>query len=197
MSGARATSVLDSNAGEEADRLYRELIDAAAEGRQDKLIANGGPEHAAYLMQRFLELGQSKVRLCTGRLARAFRGVAMYSRDDIIRAAKAFLSQADTEFAILIQVKMDLDRGEEPQNHPLIRALLEDEARQGQLNVYQMTESGFKYEFAVLDDWAFRVETDTKQAEAIANFGHHSLAQDLASLFDNLVEGHSKTLVAA
>ncbi len=43
----------------------------------------------------------------------------------------------------------------------------------------------FKYHFLVMDDAAYRIETDIEKAQALANFADKSFAQGLSNTFDS------------
>ena len=186
----RRISIFDPDAAAEADRLYRQLIDQVAADGEDRLISNGRPEHAAYLIRKFFSHASADIRLYTGRLARAFgrSEVPVYADKDVIESAKQFLRRPGTRLTILSEHALDVDFGRAAEDHPLIRSLVKDDLKRGSLDVFRLNQtSKSPFHFWVMDDTAYRVETDHRKAKALVNFGGGEMASQLVTLFDLLI----------
>lgn len=184
-----ADSILDS-------LDYYSLLDAALENKTDAVLSNGRPEHARFIIQRFLEHAKGTVRLFTGQLKRTFNGVQIYEDKTIRKVAKEFLGREGTRLAILLQNDIDVEEGE-AENHPLVKDILEAAQRhelKGTLEIRKASDndvewlctSDFPYHWMVMDEEAYRLETECEQAKASVNFGDPKMAEALAKLFDRI-----------
>lgn len=179
-----------SNATEE-EQAYFDMIDAAQrDADPSKVISNGMPAHAVYILYTFLKNAEKAVRICTGRLARTFDGVLAYASPSLIASTKSFISKPGTKLSIIIRDDADVDVGQQLADHPLL-APLGGEINQGRVRVSKMqcdTEMDFDRHFIVMDDTALRIEFNTEKAEAFVTFGDSLFAGNLARLFDMLEE---------
>ena len=177
---------------------YYLLLDAALEQKIDAVLSNGKPEHARFIIQRFLEHADTTVRLVSGKLTKVFDGVNVYGHEKIKEAAKKFLRREGTQLSILLQEGIDAE-GENAENHPLvqeIRALEQRHELEGKLEIRKASdedvanylESEFPYHWMVMDKDAYRLETDCEQAKASVNFGDPRMAEGLAEFFDRMFD---------
>lgn len=195
MDSARV-SILDPDAPEKLSQQYKALIDRVANDREDKVIGNSSPDHAAYIIRKLLETASKAVRICTGSLSQTFGGVPIYRDKGIIDAAMLFLTKPATRMSII--VADSIDGGEE---HPLLKRV-SGSAGADRCKVLQLQADAkdkaklVPFHFSVADDIAYRLEPDPQRVEAIVNFGDRSIAAALASFFDDLAEGPLATRVA-
>ena len=96
---AESRSIFPVQAAKEEERLYFEMIDAALEARDDKLISNGKPAHAVYLLNKFLASAERSVRIYTGKLSRAFGGILAYADPELARSAIQFLQKENSSLS--------------------------------------------------------------------------------------------------
>ena len=184
MSEPRSIFPADSAGGEE--RLYFNMIDAALKSREDRIISNGKPAHAVYLINKLLECAQRSVRIYTGRLSRTFDGVLAYADPVIAMSAIAFLGKEGSELSIVIADEPDVEPGRPLRDHPFLKTILDADIR-GEVRVSKAEETDrerFQYHFLVVDDEAMRIEIDTKKAQAYVNFGNPPFGQQLRRVFD-------------
>ena len=188
----------DRRTWDEDERRYFHYVDEALARREDKVISNGRVEHAAYIIHKFLTHAESKVRLYSGKLSRRYNGFRVFDNDHVIQAAKKFLAHPGCELMIAIESGVDVESGESVADHPFVRAI-EEAHRSGQihgrLEIRQAPEAGktflqnhnFRNHWMVMDDAAYRLETNTGQAGAHVNFNDRKMARALALLFDRFL----------
>lgn len=171
---------------------YRQVVDTAVENRTDMPISNGRPEHAVYLIQKLLENATEVVRIFSGTLARSLDGVPAYGNERILAAARGFLDKGGT-MKVLLEKPIDVDEGRHWTEHPLVT--MARSRRAGDLlevkqapkdGLDELREANVLYHWITMDDQAYRLEMDTRQARAIANFGNSKTARALVAIFDDL-----------
>lgn len=188
------------------ERRYFERIDEALEARENKIISNGKAEHAAYIIHKFLTHAEHKVRIFSGTLSRSYKGASVYANSHITKAAAAFVSGEERELIVIVQDGLDLKPGEQDADHPLARAVreLKEEGRmQGELRIRQLGDDAMEFlrehdycnHWMVMDDHAYRLETNTEEAGAHVNFSDAETAGALAAIFDRVLYPGSTELV--
>ena len=193
----------DRNTWNEDERLYFEHVDKALEFSMNKVISNGRVEHAAYIIYKLLISAQWKVRIFSGRLSRTYNGFNVYSNDQIIKAIGKFLSLPGSELTIVLEHELDIEPHETITDHPVIHVV--NKAKQtgrlrGKLEIRQASEEATNFlrekdysnHWMLMDNEAYRLETNTEQAGAHVNFADAKTAGALAIIFDNLLyqRGH-------
>ena len=175
-----------------SENEYRLVVDEAVGNATDMPISNGRPEHAVYLMQKMLEDAKEVVRIFSGKLTREFEGVSAYGGDEILDAARAFLSRGG-KMKVLLEKPIDVDRGQNWTDHPLVKMALSVsnsshfEVKQvPDKELEELREAKVLYHWITVDQRAYRLELDTEKAKAIANFGNPKTARALVVLFDGL-----------
>lgn len=172
---------------------YRQVVDKAVENGTNMPISNGRPDHAVYLIQKMLENATALVRIFSGTLARSLDGVPAYGNERILAAARGFLDKGGT-MKILLEKPIDVDEGRPWTEHPLVAMARSMPGGGDLLEVKQAPEDGLNelreasvlYHWITMDDQAYRLEMDTRQARAIANFGNSRTACALVAIFDDL-----------
>lgn len=186
----------DPQTWSEQESRYFGEVDAALAAGSDLLISNGKPEHAVYLVEKFLAHAKKSVRLFSGRLSRAVGGVEVYGSPEVGEAADKLLTNLGA-LQIVLEHDIDVDEGAAWAAHPLVRIKdrLEKEGRlTGHLEIRQASEESlahlrrfnFLNHWMVMDDSAYRLETDARKATAHVNFGDAEMAGMLAHIFDRL-----------
>ena len=179
----------------EEEMQYFRMIDEALQNPEDRVISNGMPAHAVYLLYKFLERAQEIVRIYTGRLSQSFNGVLAYADPKLAEAAIGFLAKPGTKLSIVIVDDPDIDDGQSIEDHPLLSSIATGDV-QGEVKVSKGDPKqldSFKYHFIVMDNQAVRIEFDTDAAKAYVNFRDQDFGKDLVSLFDS-VEADSQLL---
>lgn len=195
----------DESTWNEDQRWYFEHVDQALETGEDVIISNGKPEHAVFLIHRFLENATEVVRLFSGRLAQTYGGVEIYRNRYVGQAAEKAL-QSGTDIRIVLEADLDVE-GENPDHHPLVR-LAQELREAGELagtleikkassaSIRFLKDKEFRYHWMTMDDQAYRLETDTKNTKAHVNFGTPQVARSLATIFDNTLWPDATEIVA-
>ena len=179
-------------------RSYYEIVDQAFESEHKRLISNGQPEHAAYLVRKFFEGAERHIRLFSGHLKRNVDDVPMFSSPDIIKAAKGFLRKPGAMLDIVLAGGIDVSEGGEPEDHPLLAAI-RYESNWGflrgtlTLSMAGEVDKGFQH-FLLMDDRAVRVETDSEKVKAIVAFGDDALCSAAAGKFGQIVDRAQRVL---
>ena len=179
----------------EEESLYFGMIDRAMEAREDKVISNGRPGHAVYLIHKMFTEAHGEVRILTGNLSRtAGNGeILAYSDPKIIDDAVSLVERGG-RLSILVADGLDVDEGEPASSHPLFRALVDVDGYKDKVEVgsYEpKTKEGepWPYHLAVMDRSALRVETDIDKNEAVVNFNDEKFATTASRMFDVWMDG--------
>lgn len=200
---SRVVDPFDSRTWGAEDKVYFDAIDAALNDKDSRYISNGRPEHAAFLVHRFLTNAEETVRIYSGALSRAHEGVDVYGNPHIVRAAQEFLGKGG-RIRVVVQNAVDSPNGERTEDHPFLR-LVEGVQPQGEAKgslVVKKEAQAFKeatsslpaFHWMVMDESGYRLETDVKSAKAHANFGTPKVAMQLARLFDEILYGLGQPL---
>ena len=193
-------SIFPVRNADDEEQLYFKMIDTSMAVKEKKIISNGKPAHAVYLLYKFLTEAQQSVRIYTGNLMRVFDDVLAYAEPELVRSAISFLGKENSKLSIIIVDEPDVDEGQEIGEHPLLAAISEaqrDGHIKGKVKVSRGTQEdweGFEYHFAVMDGEAMRLEVKPNKAQAYVKFGDRDLSKRLADLFDTF-EGNSKELL--
>ena len=195
----------DSSTWTEDERYYFETVEEVLEGRENIIISNGKPEHAVYLIHKFLTGAREAVRLFSGRLSRVYEGVLVYDRPEVAEAAQQFLRRGGKLTAI-VGAGLDVDEGQSADEHPLVSAAREVQ-KQGQLRgvldirqapphaLDALRKADYDHHWMTMDADAYRLETDTKRIRAHVNFGDSVMTGRLVTIFDKLLYPGSQELV--
>ena len=175
-----ARSVFDQDQQSEDERLYFGMIDRAIEAREYRIISNGRPAHAVYLIYKMFEAAQREVKIYTGKLAQTLNGVLAYADPVICETAVAFLRRGGR---LAVLVEDELDRSGDP--HPFVDSITQAGLRD---RLYLGRRSGgvhpWTHHFLLMDGEAVRVETDADKAEALVNLNDPKVGNNLGALFD-------------
>ena len=190
-----ARSIFPIAKASEEEQAYFKAVDAVFESKEDRIISNGEPAHAVYILYKLLERAERKVGIYTGRLTQTFNGVLAYGDAVLAESAAKFLSRENSDLTIVIAGKPDVPDGRPIEEHPFLAALSKRQIR-GKLKVAEASDADREevdFHFVVVDNEAVRVETDIAAGKAYANFGKPNFAAKYGEFF-SLVEADSKTL---
>ncbi len=197
-----ALDPFDESTWSDEQRGYFELVDGSLGDSANAIISNGKPEHAVFLIHRFLSNAKESVRLFSGRLSRAYGGVEVYGDAHVADAAAAAL-KSGVAVRIVLEEEMDAEDGD-PENHPLVRlarGMEEAGTLAGSLEIHRASEpareflSDFPYHWMTMDGSAYRLETETDKATAHVNFGDPDMVSSLSEIFDNVLLSNGAQLV--
>ena len=175
-------SVFDEGARDDGEVLYFGMIDRAIEACENRVISNGKPAHAVYLIYKMLNAARREVKVLTGKLARTLDGVLAWGDPRICEAAVDFLRRGG-RLSILVVEGLDTKDG----THPLVDAVAKA-GLEGQLDLAQVDDefldSAWSHHFLLMDKSALRIETEAKKAKAVVNFHDPIMGEKVSSFFD-------------
>lgn len=203
---SKALDAFDRATWSEDERYYFETVDEALASGADVAISNGRPQHAVYLIEKFFRNAERVVRLFSGRLSRTYGGVSVYSNPRVIAAAEHLVGRPDCKLSVVIQEEIDVSHGQSVADHPLARMAsgLKDKGNlHGLLEIRQASRDAIDFlrgrnychHWMVMDQRAYRLETDTEQVKAHVNFGDSITVGALTTIFDHLLYRTGKDLI--
>ncbi|MBF0459305.1 MAG: hypothetical protein HQK99_15555 [Nitrospirae bacterium] len=151
---------------------YFKTIEECAKGKINFRISNGSVDHAAYLLKSFFEYGNKRVFIFTGQLRHIF------DNPDMIKKACEFLKKHDSELTVAYadkDVPDDIIRA-----HPFIKGIIGDPDLAKKFRLFNAKGMYSDHpHFALMDNSAYRLESDHHKSHAIANFGDIKTVQRL------------------
>ena len=206
MNGDRVRP-FDSETWTDEERRYFEYIDEKLASGENVGISNGKPVHAVFLIERFIRKARSRIRLFSGKLSReSDSGVPIYSDPHIAIAVLEFLSKKESNLTIVLENQIDINPLEKSEDHPLIQKIVEAERQKkilGKFELRKANDDALKYlnkydaktHFMILDEQAYRIETDLEEMKAYVNFGDASSVEILSAIFDRCIYPQSNSLM--
>lgn len=200
-------NAFDESTWTESERFYFEYVEEMLESGTNVVVKNGRPIHAIYLIQAFLRKAKNTVRLFSGTLKQRTDELEMYGDSHVVTAARDFLSRPDADLRIVLESDIDLMEGQRIENHPMIDMAhqLRAAGRMGGVfrvrrapedNIEFLRKEKFCHHMMIIDDRAYRLETDTENFKAHVNFGDAKTAGKLSQIFDRILFEKGKTLVS-
>ena len=163
--------------------LYREGVNKLLELKIDQQITNGFPEHASVLFEQFFKHSQKQVRIfCKNMSAQVF------DSPSVIDAAKNAINRG-----VLVEVVLQEDGPESAEMNALaktgrglvIHKAVNDAVREAPFN------------FTVMDDRAYRFESDRNTIKAVANMFDSKVALLLIRNFELMQASSDKLELSA
>ena len=181
-------SVFEKEQRTEEERLYFGMIDRAMDAREYRIISNGKPGHAVYLIHKMLTAAQEDIKILTGNLSRTVGDIMAYGDPQICNDAVGLLKRG-CSLDILVADKVDVEPGATVGSHPLLKAL-SDSGFANRVNLAEADSEVFEamkwqHHFLLMDKMALRIETDANKAEALVNFNDKKLGMKLHRMFDS------------
>lgn len=183
---------------------YRRHVLAAARERRRALVNNSSPGHFVIVMEQLLQLAARRVRIFSNHLSRYARvghggtgdgalGQLVWADDHIRNAATRFLAQPGSRLDIIVRNDLDADDGD-LSNHDFLRDLIAAPSRQG-LVTLRIANAGnnpglkmFSRNFVVVDEAAYRHETNHDAIRALVQFGDDGSAGLFVRVFDQMAD---------
>ena len=200
-------SPFDPQTWTDEERRYFEYIDEKLSSGEDIGISNGKPIHAVFLIERFIKKAKNRIRLFSGKLSqKSDSGIPIYSDPHIVTAALEFLSKKESNLTIILEEEIDVDPWEKLEAHPLIQKILEAKEEgeiRGRFELRRANQRALSFldrfntrtHFMILDEQAYRIETDLEEMKAYVNFGNPDNAESLSILFDEGIYTDSDPLI--
>lgn len=208
MTGEFIVDPFDSKTWTDDERFYFEYVDEMLASGSDIGISNGKPIHAVYLLASFLSHASRAVRLFSGTMSRKTTGgdLEIYGNSHVAEAAEVLLSRPSSTMTIVLEKNIDVDEGQSAEDHPLVSSIknLKESGRlKGRFEVRKITDERLNWlrekeichHLMVMDEKAYRLETDTDFMKAYVNFGDAKNARMLADLFDKFISRDSEPLM--
>lgn len=202
---------LDESAWGDSARRYFEYVDFAMREKWDEEFSNDSVQQALYIILKFFRRADREVRIFSGSLEQSRtmlwegeeRNVPVYADENLLGAVRAFLAYEDTSLRIVLENEPDADGGIE--SHPLVKKVQElkhDEGLDGSCEIVglakdcadKLRKDGLLQHMTIMDQSAYRLETDHGRAEAVVNANGLVKAKELIDRFDNVLWANSKPL---
>ena len=172
---------------------YFDSVKQAHAKSSEVLISNGKPEHAVFLLVMFLEHTKDTLRIFSGSLARNLRGVPVFENPKVIEAATSLFKQG-CSIKVVLEGEIDVRPGQRWFDHPLFAAA-EKAGTEDRCQIRKATDDSLAIlrgadlckHWMTMDETAYRLEHDPREAKAVVNFGKKDMARALATIFDNLL----------
>ena len=202
-----AVNPFDPDTWTEEERFYFEYVDEKLDAKENVGISNGKPIHAVYLIEGFLSRATQQVRLFSGKLSRTSEsGTPIYADPHVAAAALKFLSKEGSRLTVVLEKDIDVEAEQSVEDHPLVNEILAAKERNevaGTFELCQISDEALQFldrhevhnHLMILDEQAYRIETDLEEFKAHVNFGDTKSAGILANLFDKCIHPGSKTLI--
>ncbi len=172
---------------------YRIAVQNYARNGVDYLFHNRGDEHALIILSNIFRNAKRHIRIAANKLYND----EVVNTEEYINSIKAFLDQKDTRLSILITTRPTKEEVTEygPEttfywmlyNHPAYRQG-RVEIKDGQGSFFRNSE-GKQVNFCTGDNRMFRLESNIKERQAIANFNDEDTTRQLIEAFDGIYPG--------
>ena len=196
MSKKGTFDAFDESTWTDGERRYFKIIDDALANGDDMQISNGKPQHAVYLLAKFLENASHSINMFSGRLSRYLDdgSVPAFADPHVLASACGFLER-DATLRVVLEGEPDVGPGtQDPERHPLVqvaRELAGTGRLRGSLDVRKVKDRAlealhqakFDHHWMVMDGSAYRLELEPATTKAFANFGDAEYAEELEELF--------------
>ena len=120
MSKKGTFDAFDESTWTDGERRYFKIIDDALANGDDMQISNGKPQHAVYLLAKFLENASHSINMFSGRLSRYLDdgSVPAFADPHVLASARGFLER-DATLRVVLEGEPDVGPGtQDPERHP-------------------------------------------------------------------------------
>jgi hypothetical protein len=156
---------------------YRNFVrTVAAERGPSRVIANRSAEHAAVVLEQLFRMGQRSVRIITHQLlGEAFQQPAL-----IDAAVRFLIFNPDATLDILVETPVD-------PRHQFLQAVREAGGQRVTLReIPPGAQTGYNFNFAVVDGAHYRFEEDRRTHAAIIRFRDPEFGESLRGAFNRI-----------
>ncbi len=196
-----AIDPFDKTTWTDDSRTYFENVDEMLMSKSRELLvfSNDRPWHAVYLIAKFFEIATSQIRIFSGSLTRKLDDfhLEVYGNPRVIEAARCFLQKPNAQLSVVVQNDIDVDEGQEAENHPLVSAALALEPKGGirvrkasQASLNMLEQHRMLRHMMIVDKFAWRMEQDSTtllSVKADVGIGDRSFTKKLCRLFDEVL----------
>ncbi|MDA0782267.1 MAG: hypothetical protein PQ612_07950 [Rickettsiales bacterium] len=173
---------------------YEEMVNDLAARGINKDISNSATSHASVLLSAMFKNAKNHVNIYCEKLSDE-----VYDNADLIENAISFTTKRKGQINIILEQSVGNDFLDRPLIYKVGSALFRkkregksDEKKVGNLNVRTTSETSDH--FTVMDNSAYREETDRLKRTAVANFGNHENAIKLHTRFNKMFENSNEAL---
>ena len=179
------------------EKHYFDMIDRAFASKDDKIISNGKPAHAVYLIWKFLETAREKILVYTGHLSQVFGDppVLAWGEPRLAQAAIKFLTEREGHLNIVITEKPDVNEEHDIKDHPLLKSLYDTYTGKGRVDVFcssKETSSVSPFHYITMDDEALRLEIDPDKAKAYVRLDDRETCGVLNDIFERQAQDSAR-----
>lgn len=167
------------------ERLYRAMIDKAVAEQADRIISNGKPAHAVYLIYSFFRHAKRSVRVYCRRLSQNLGGYKAYADPTVLNAMVSFLRKTNTKLSIMVVDDVDYDS---EGRHPLFLRLAQEGLARRVDVMKAPPQPSLSFDFLLMDEVASRIEVDPDDTRGLVNFGDEELGNMLSTVFKLMSE---------
>lgn len=158
-------------------KAYREGVDTLFSLQSSKMISNGKPGHAAILYEAFFKNAKDSVSIFCNNLNKE-----VFSNDIVIHAAKTAVARGVAVRILTQKPESELESSEFVET-------LTSGCNCNLVEIKQVSMAGdqeLQYNFAIMDDLAFRFEENRDKLQATASMHRPEIAKKLLTVFDRM-----------
>ena len=164
---------------------FEAKVDALAREKSEEIVFNADTQHALSIVRALFRYGRKSISILSEKLDES-----VYSDPDLIKSATGFLAAGGT-LRIMVQKDANLVL-----NKPFMQSIKEYRERVTLKSVGKENPfHGVDKNFIVMDDGAYRFETNTTLHQATCCFNDAKLTKELQGLFDSCFVMPSATAV--
>ena len=181
-------SIFPISSRSDDEQTYFRIIDEAIGATKPRVISNGRPAHAIYLIYKFLACVAQNVRIYTGSLKRHLDdNLAAYADQTVISTAIGFLRNPTASLCVVIADELDTGEDQSVISHPMVKEI-QDANVNGEFTLFRETTQrpDFTEHLLIMDDQAVRVETDPRNTKAFVSFGDREVVSLANRLFEDI-----------
>lgn len=179
---------------------YRAAVELYAKDGTNYLFHNKGDIHALIILTNIFKNAEQKIRIVANML---FNDEVVNTKE-YVESMKSFLDKKDTQLEIIISIKPSKEEvkrhGKENTlywmifNHPAYRQNRVQIKESSDFVTYKNEKEIKELNFCTGDDRMYRLETNTIERKAVANFQDQTITKLLVRVFDTVFDRISSTV---
>ena len=202
----RPWSIFNEVLDNDTEAYFNAFNDRVYSSKPD-LLGNSNPAHAVYVIKRFVDLAQQRVRMYTGSLQRVsdrpgYTGLRIYSDPNLIESFRAFLSKSPGN-SLQIVIEDEIDG--QSNSHPLVeyfKSISKEDESCGKVELRKvsgkfrkaMEEKDLNRHMVLVDDTYMRSEINHEKSTAILLFNDASNISKFTEFFDEFLWSNAELI---